>query len=145
MTRTARLITRSDESMLKLWLLQHDPDLAFHQQLNNYFLADTDQFGALGVFENDQLTSIGLFSKFNGASYLHRQYGSTLITKELIEFLGDRAEIFVVHGQTVENGLNGWTEELKTTPGMIIDHPAYSGVFWRTVPWYYGVVYRKGF
>jgi hypothetical protein len=139
-----RLITREDE-WFKTWLLKFDPDLAFHPQLNNYFLANTEQFGAMCQFIDDKPVAVGMYSKFNGISYLHRQYGAPMISKELLDFLGSPAEIFVVKHQTLETGLHGWDMVLETKPAMIVDHSAYSGVFWRTVPWYHGNVYRRGF
>lgn len=142
---TLRLITRADEDWFKPWLLQFDPDLAFHPQLNNYFLADTDQFGAMLQLENGAPVAAGLYSKFNGVSYLHRQYGASTVSAEMLAFLGSPVEIFIVRGQQLEGGTDGWDLVLETKPAMIVDHPAYSGVFWRTVPWYHGAVYRKGF
>jgi hypothetical protein len=126
--------------MLKLWLLSFDPDLALYSNLRDYFLAATESFGVLGAFYDDKLKAIALYSKLGGKSFVHQFYGPDSRLSELLQVLGKPCELFMRKDQVLIDQ-TGWKAELEVTPGYVIDHEAYDGVFSRVAPRFAGTVY----
>jgi len=135
----------SDEAKLRIWVIAHDSDLAMHDSLRNYFLTSASDFGALGVLdEHDHILAVTLFSRYNDKSYIHRYYGDVTWIEDVIDFLETtETEIFLNDDQVEEMKAHVacWREDLRVTPGYCVDHPAYDGVFSRTVPRFAGKVY----
>lgn len=135
-------LTVNDEKKLRRWLLSYDSELAMHHQLRSYFLADTDQFGALACIESDVIKSVALFSHYGDYNYVHQFLGDPENNNELVSHLGTPCWAFFREDQ-LNAPMTGWTCVLKITPGLMLDHPVFSTVFSRSVPRFAGCVYER--
>lgn len=139
---TVRQLDASDERALRRWLLQQeDADFAMHRQLRDYFLAPTTGFGT-AVYETAGGWSAGIFfSRYNQKAYIHQYHGDHTLLPTFVEWLAQNSvQAFFRDG--FEPQEEGWTLVLPVTPGYVVDHPAYNGVFSRVAPRFKGAVFE---
>lgn len=137
------------ERELRRWLMQRDPELAMHRQLRDYFLAPTASFGVMAARDpiNNMLTGIVLFSRFDGKSFIHQYINDdhdAPVFAQLLTEVGAPCQLFL---RTQQLGIaaavgQNWLLTLSVTPGYVVDHPAYDGVFSRVAPRFSGAVYE---
>lgn len=135
-----RRVRRDEEKDLRRRLFAVDPDLAFHRQVKDYFLADSDLFGILTW---QDLRTLCFFSSFSGKTYVHLLAGDVEGDAALLAHVGKPCEAFVSEGRPEPPTHDGWRLDLQVTPGMVVDHPSYSGVFARVAPRFAGKVYSR--
>lgn len=139
-----RQLTINDERALRRWLLQqNDPEFAMHRQLKDYFLAPTAAFGTATI-QVDESTSAWLasmfFSRYNGKAFIHQYIGDTQYVSEFLKWLALPTQAFFRTGFAPDTSV--WDHVLSVTPGYVVDHPAYDGVFSRVAPRFHGAVYE---
>lgn len=144
MANILKQLGAQDERWLRRWMLPHDPVFAMHRQLKDYFLADTTLFGTVAVYEDDGAVPIAItfWSRNNGRSYIHHHMGPMSVIEDIRLWLGCPCQLFVQQTQMPDFDATGWTHELAVTPGFVVDHPAYDGVFSRVAPRFAGSVYE---
>lgn len=135
-----RRITATEERALRLRLLPLDHELALHRQLKDYFLAGSEMFGVLGW---EDMRTLCFFSAFEGRTYVHSIVGDPAGDPHLLDYMTRPCEVFVADGRPEPTAADGWRLELTVTPGMMLDHPCYDGVFWRTAPRWPGKVFIR--
>ncbi len=139
---TIRQLSVSDELMLRKWMLTRDTEFALHRQLKDYFLAPTKMFGTSIVFDGEITHALGFWSSYEGKSYIHRYVGDVAHIEELRKWLGHPCQMFLETAQLEKADLGSWDKVLSVTPGYVVDHSAYSGVFSRVAPRFSGAVYE---
>lgn len=139
MARDITKIGPDDERQLRRWLMSHDPTFALHRQLKDYFLADTMSFGALCAWEGAAMHSVCFFSKDTDKSFIHQYFGDLGDLNDFRLFLGVPCQAFFRAGS---HPGGDWEKVLDVTPGFVVDHSAYSGVFSRVSPRFAGSVYE---
>jgi hypothetical protein len=141
MTYTITQLFADNERELRRWLISKDPDFALHRQLKDYFLAPTSNFGTAAVRnQNGSIRTLCFFSRYNGKSYIHQYVGEVADLELLREWLGFPCQAFLRPEHTPI--APGWKKVLDVTPGFVVDHPAYDGVFSRVAPRFSGAVYE---
>jgi hypothetical protein len=139
---SVRQIIGDEERRLRRWLiLQGDPDFAMHRQLKDYFLAPTTTFGTAMVVDAEDRWLAGIFfSRYNGKAFIHQYLGDYECLPDALKWLALPTQAFFrapfVPDPTV------WDNVLNVTPGYVVDHPAYNGVFSRVAPRFNGAVYE---
>jgi hypothetical protein len=140
----AKTLTRLDHRRIQRYLMQHDPLLATHTQLTQYFLTPTDTTGIYEVTDTgtDMTVAAALYTIMHekGGAYIHHWFGSIAHLDLVADKLALPTQIFLKEG--VEPPA-GWTHVLSVTPGMMIDHPVYRTVFSRVAPRFNGAVYTR--
>lgn len=136
-------LTVAHERELRRWVATRDIDFAIHRQLKDYFLAPTDSFGAAAVRDTaGKIIAVGFFSRYGGKAFIHHFMGE--FTAETVEklrvWLGLPCQAFFKSGQEPTDAR--WQNVLTVTPGFVVDHPAYDGVFSRVAPRFHGAVYE---
>jgi hypothetical protein len=135
------------ERELRRWLTSRDSDLAFHRQLRDYFLAPTASFGVMALRNiNGTLQALAMFSRFDGKAFVHRYITDNPAAEEfgmLLAQIGLPCQIFLSTDQVIAADPR-WQLTLVVTPGYVVDHPAYDGVFSRVAPRFAGHVYETG-
>lgn len=130
-----------EERRVRRFILLIDPEFALHKQIKDYFLAGTSSFGLMMV-EGDagEIKALACFTIMieKHKSCIHNWMGDINYIDAVREKLGYPCQVFL--GENVAPP-PGWYEELRVTPGYVIDHPAYSLVFTRLAPRFAGVVY----
>ena len=136
-----RQVNAAEETKLRRWLMKHDYEFAAHGQLKHYFLTASSNFGTLAsVNEAGEFQAVCFFSTYSGKSYIHQVYGADAECLErFVKVLGRPCQAFIRKGCPVPAD---WRAELEVTPGFVVDHPAYDGVFSRVVPRHDGTVYE---
>lgn len=133
-------LTACDERELRRWLINDDPQFALHRQLKDYFLAPTTNFGTAAVRDDGVIRTVCFFSKYNSKSYIHQFVGQITDLEAMREWLGNPCQAFLRHKHTPIT--TGWEKVLDVTPGYVVPHPAYDGVFSRVAPRFSGAVYE---
>lgn len=134
-------LTPEHERELRRWLMNRDTSFAMHRGLRDYFLAPTPNFGTLAVRDDrGALRSLCFFSRYDGKSYVHHYIGDLADRDDLITYLGFPCQAFFKEGQEPTDP--AWVKVLDVTPGYIVDHEAYNGVFSRVAPRFNGAVYE---
>lgn len=135
------------ERELRRWLMHRDSDLAMHRQLRDYFLAPTASFGVMAIRNAmGTLQALAMFSRFDGKAFVHRYITDEPSAAEfnlLLEQIGRPCQIFLSTDQLMAADPT-WQMVLAVTPGYVVDHPAYDGVFSRVAPRFAGNVYETG-
>lgn len=133
-------LTADNERELRRWLVKEDPQFALHRQLKDYFLAPTSNFGTAALRDSNGIRTLCFFSRYNDKSYIHQFVGQASDLEAMREWLGYPCQAFLrpEHTPTAP----GWTKVLDVTPGFVVDHPAYDGVFSRVAPRFSGAVYE---
>lgn len=135
-------LTSEDERRIRRWLINVDPDLALHRQLKDYFLAPTASFGTLAVQDGEsKIRSLCFFSKYNGTAFIHNLTGRAQDLEEIRVWLDSPCQAFL-RDEHVPSTDSKWVRVLDVVPGLMVNHPAYDGVFSRTVPRFKGAVYE---
>lgn len=135
-------LSAANERALRRFAVQYDPDFAFHPQLKNYFLTDSDSFGTFAKMADGKLLTVIFYSRYNDKTYIHRIMGDINDLDELVDAVGWPAQAFIKAED--EPQLNTkWIKEFSVTPGYVIDHSAYNGVFSRVAPRFNGGVYER--
>lgn len=129
------------ERQLRRWLCANgDVDFGMHRQLRDYFLAPTAQFGTLVAEAEGVWTACVMFSRFGQKAYIHQYKGDYQHLEVVREWLGHPVQAFFRTDFVPDADV--WNNVLNVSPGFIVDHPAYNGVFSRTVPRFDGAVYE---
>lgn len=140
-----RKLLEADERTLRRWMLKRDPTFALHAQLRDYFLTRSTDFGATGNFDSDTLTAVTFWSKVAAKTYVHAAYGDKDGIRNMLAEFGPPCQIFL-RAEQLTWGIKPeawtWEKTLDVTPGYIVDHDAYSGVFARVVPRFAGAVFE---
>lgn len=131
-------LTAADERRLRRTLLPVDPVLAMHMQIRNYFLTAAPEFGVLAL--DQAWSSLVMYSTNGGLSFFHYYLGDVLRIDDFRLHLGKPCQAFLRENM-VPDPLT-WKSVLHVTPGTVVDHPAYSGVFSRVAPRFAGTVYE---
>lgn len=135
-------LTIADELKLRRFLLKIDPVYAQSAIIKDYFLAGSDGFGVMASIDDaGNFQTIACFSVMveKSKSFIHYWIGDVAMLNPIREKIGYPCQAFLQDGVVPPEG---WREELKVTPGYVVDHPAYSGVFTRTAPRFAGAVYE---
>jgi hypothetical protein len=133
-------LAASHERELRRWLMNHDTALAMHRGLRDYFLAPTPNFGTLAIRDDDSIIrTLCMFSKYDGKSYIHYFIGDLNDRDDLVNYIGFPCQAFFKTGQEPSDE---WIKTLDVTPGYMVNHEAYNGVFSRVVPRFNGAVYE---
>jgi hypothetical protein len=147
MTSTAFQVVRAtDEDEIRVrrfFVSVGEPEWAVHSQLKDYFLTNADNFGA-GLVQNSagKIVAIAMYSLFSGTLYVH-EYMGPIEHLELVRQTHGVPVQVVLRDGVLPLPTEKWRAVLHVSPGLIVDHPAYSGVFWRTAPRYSGTVYES--
>ena len=131
-------VTSQEMIRLRRRLLATDPVFALHDQVRQFFLTPSPEFGILA--SDPEWDALAFFSTKPGAAFIHYYDGNLGRLGEFREFFGTPCQLFLRHPLKPED--QRWTPVLEVTPGMIVDHPAYSGVFSRVAPRFYGTVFE---
>jgi len=136
-----RQCNASDERQLRRWLLVHDPVFAMHRQLKDYFLAPTESFGVLCTFVENEIKSACFFSTYSNKSFIHLYIGDVSDLEAFRQYMKFPCQAFL-RPEHAPDAASGWKNVLDVTPGFMVDHPAYNGVFSRVAPRFAGAVYE---
>lgn len=135
-------LTVENERELRRWLVTRDPQFALHRQLKDYFLAPTTNFGTLCIRDNHKaITSLCFFSSYDGKAFVHQYIGQATDLEAYRKHMVFPCQAFLrpEHAPDVSSA---WVKVLDVTPGFVVDHPAYTGVFSRVAPRFSGAVYE---
>jgi hypothetical protein len=134
----------SDEIRLRRFFASKDEaEWAVHSQLKDYFMTSAVNFGACLVKDGSgKIASVAMYSIFRNVLYIHEYLGVIEHLELIRQHHGLPVQIILREGLT-PMPTESWRAVLDVRPGMIVDHPAYSGVFWRTAPRYSGIVYES--
>lgn len=130
----------ADERVLRRWLLKHDPVFAMHRQLKDYFLAPTNSFGVLCTFVDQDIRSACFFSTYSDKAFIHQYIGEPYDLEAFRQYMKFPCQAFLRPEHAA--AAIGWEKVLDVTPGFVVDHPAYNGVFSRVAPRFAGAVYE---
>lgn len=138
---TVRIITPSEERRIRRFIFRYDPEFAMHPNVKTYFMTESKAFGIMVAEEAGEIKALAGYTIMveKGKSFIHYWLGDIAHLEEIRTALELPCQAFFQDG--VDPG-PGWRAELKVTPGYVIDHPAYSGVFTRLVPRFSGTVYE---
>lgn len=136
---TVAQLKADDERVLRRWLMTHDPAFATHRQLKDYFLANTSSFGTLCTRKEDNaINAVCFFSVYGAKSFIHQLVGDASDLEQFREYMAVPCQAFL---RTAPDSAL-WVNVLNVTPGFMVDHPAYDGVFSRVAPRFTGAVYE---
>jgi hypothetical protein len=141
-----RLIEQREETKVRRWLLEYDDELALHSQLKNYFLSGSPTAGIAVVEKDGEYDALCFFSCYDQALHIHNWFnGNSTQLDSLIDKVPEFSTVVTVNAFFIKQYVPGenWTKQFDVTPGFVVDHSAYSGVFSRSAPRALGGVYEK--
>lgn len=139
---TVTQLTAENERELRRWLMRFDSQFAMHRQLKDYFLAPTPNFGTLCIRNGDNsIRSVCFFSSYDGKAFIHQYIGEVSDLEDFRQYMKFPCQAFLRPEHT-PSADTGWKNVLDVTPGFVVDHPAYNGVFSRVAPRFSGAVYE---
>lgn len=146
-TITYRTVSGAEEARVRLWLLEYDDEMGLHSQLKNYFLSGSPTAGiAVGIGIDGSYKCMCLYSCYENSLHVHTWLGEDVShLDKLIQQVGAFSGVVTVTA-FLKLGVipdSRWVKQFDVTPGFVIDHRAYSGVFSRSAPRFNGAVYEK--
>ena len=135
-------VVLKDEIKLRRFMMEHDLLFALHSPVKNYYLSDSEVSGVYAVEENKKIYAAAFYSIMleKNKSYIHYYMGDLNYLNDIKQKISPLSCQIFLKDDMIPG--DKWKKSLSVTPGYVVDHPAYSGVFTRQAPRFSGSVYE---
>lgn len=136
-----RKATLQNEISIKRFLIKHEPQFMNSWLIRDYYFSGSNETGIVMILENETIIGLAFFSIMleKNKSYIHMWFGPIEQLDNVKALIGYPCQVFLKSGITPSDK---WSKQLEVFPGMTVDHPAYNGVFSRSIPKFDGAVYE---
>ena len=144
---TYRVVSPLEEALVRTALMKYDEEFALHSQIRNYFLSGSSTAGlavAAPVENPFKYLCLCPYSLYDATLFIHQWFGQTSYIDSLVDKVTEFKSIVKCSAFFTSDAEASarWVKMFDVTPGFVISHTAYDGVFSRTAPRFSGAVYE---